>query len=232
MGENLISNVVSNPVSRHTLFTTTIEASFDSPGSSNRGVSWDGTNAICLSLGDVLVYLQAAFTSTPTNSFDFPGFGSGSGVGWDGTNALMSDRTHDVHYQFTGFTSTQLDSFDSLTVPYGADWDDTNFLACDSAADDIIKYTAFTSTVLASFAVPAGPQGNTFDGTDYYTTDNATRVYQFDGFTTTPETSIAVVASGSYGLAWESRFAPAAGGGAPGLMRVQRNRIYNRILTM
>ncbi len=212
MGENLITCSASGLTSLHSGFSDTVIDTVDPPGSTHRGVGWDGTNVISLDLGGNLLNLLTEFTDTVQSSIGVAAFQSPSGCGWDGTNALFTDRSLDTHRRYVEFTDTVDISFASEAgSPYDAEWTvNSELLTCDSDVDDLILYDSFTDTVANSFSrARNNPTGVTHDGgTTYFSCDQA-KFQQHDTFSSDVDDSF-FFSSTNFGLAWEGRFASAA----------------------
>jgi hypothetical protein len=105
-----------NKAIRYVYFSSTIDASFASPGTIERGISWDDTNADCLLSYDTddAFYKMSGFTSSVDTSFSFSGVDTNPrDLEWhDGEGDLLS-CANTKFYHHTGFTASVEDSFTS-----------------------------------------------------------------------------------------------------------------------
>lgn len=72
---------------KHSGFSSTITASYASPGSNPCGITWDGSNVLSTDSGADKHYKHSGFSSTITDSYASPST-SPRGICWDGRYAL------------------------------------------------------------------------------------------------------------------------------------------------
>ncbi len=214
--ENLITNEQTDgDLKLRDGFSPTVLDSMDAPGTTHRGVGWDGTNVISADLNGNKTNLLTGFTTTIQDSVTNVDFQSPSGCGWDGSNVIFTDRGLDEHHQYDGFSDTVTDSFAAKEAnPYEANWNDTTaeFLVCGQSDDDLVLYDTFTNTVNDSISSPIGnPRGVCYDGTADYIYCVSNEHQLLDGFTTTILDSFNEGGTSHFGCAWDGQFA----GGAP-----------------
>ncbi len=68
---------------KHSAFTSTIDASYASPGTETGGITWDGTNVLSADATGDKHYKHSAFTTTIDASYDAP-VDVPQGITWDG----------------------------------------------------------------------------------------------------------------------------------------------------
>jgi photosystem II stability/assembly factor-like uncharacterized protein len=146
-----------------------VETSFATPGSSSRGMAYDGTNLWCSDATNKRIY-NMTITGTTITSFATPG-SYPSGLAWDGTNLWSVDYILNKIYKHSS-TGSVLNSFASAaTYPAGLTWDGTHFWNSDLTLDTIWKLTT-TGTVASTISAPGTYHyGLAWDGQNLWMVD-------------------------------------------------------------
>ena len=231
MPDTIILDSGTDVAYRFDEFSTTQNTSFDYSGLSNqvRGASWDGTNLISCEVDGNLLNLHDEFTSTVSTSIDSPD-PNPIGISWDGTDLLSNDNVSGFVFRHDGFSASIDTSIPSL-VAGDTTWDGTNLILHNQPANESTRFVGFSATIGTTIARASfGQKGCSWDGTNYMSIADPDTVYLHDEFSASFLDTLPAPGNIPRGVAWTGNFAGAAT--APGLMRVQRNRILNRILTM
>ncbi len=182
----------------------TIITSFPTPGTSSRGLAWDGTNLWCSDATNDRIYKLNSSGGVIT-SFASPG-ATPTGMTWDGANLWNADATNDRIYKLSATGST-LTSFASPGGgPAGIAWDGTNMWVSDYNVPTIWKLTT-SGSIIGSFSAPGSYHyGLTFDGQNLWLLDaDVLLMYKIDragnilDYCLTPETW-------PTGLAWDGNY--------------------------
>lgn len=67
----------------HSGFSDSITSSYASPGTTTRGITWDGTNVISADSDSDKHFLHVGFSASITSSYTSPGL-TPTGITWDG----------------------------------------------------------------------------------------------------------------------------------------------------
>lgn len=147
----------------------TIITSFPTPGTSSRGLAWDGTNLWCSDADNYQIY-KLSTTGSVVSSLASPG-SAPTGLTWDGSNLWNADITNLTIYKLSS-GGTVLSSFTSpADGPTGLAWDGNNLWNSDYTAATIWKLNA-SGTVLGSFSAPGTYHyGMTYDGQHLWLVD-------------------------------------------------------------
>jgi|GEM_PF-1250464 len=171
----------------------TIVTSFPTPGTSSRGLAWDGANLWCSDATNDRIYKLNSSGGVIT-SFASPG-STPTGMTWDGANLWNADATNDRIYKLSA-TGTTLTSFASPGGgPAGMAWDGANMWVSDYNVETIWKLTT-SGSVISSFSAPGSYHyGLTYDGQNLWLVDaDVLLMYKIDrsgnvlDFCLTPET--------------------------------------------
>jgi len=181
--------------------------SFDSPGDSPCGLTWDGTYLWnCDNWADRIYKLTTS--GNIVDSFSTPE-GGAHGLAWDGTYLWNSDVTTNKIYKLT-ITGDVLDSFNSPGIyPTGLDFDGTNLWLIDTHQTSgyrVYKIT-ITGDVIDSFDSPGNtPRGIAWDGTNLWVSDiDQHKIYRI---TTSGDVVDSFDSPGPapHGLAWDGTY--------------------------
>ena len=167
---------------KHDGFSSTILDSFSSPGSTPRGLTWDGNNIYSSDSSLAKIYKHDGFSATILDSFSSPS-SSPQGLTWDGTNIYSCDAGSNFIYKHDGFSATITNSFTcTLDDTSGLTWDGSNLYHSDQSKT--YKHSGFSGTITDSFSLAS--TGITWDGTDLYRGDNGgNKLCKQDGFSAT-----------------------------------------------
>ncbi len=182
----------------------TIVTSFPTPGTSSRGLAWDGTNLWCSDATNDRTYKLNSSGGVIT-SFTSPGT-MPTGMMWDGNNLWNADATNDHIYKLSS-TGSVLSSFATPgSYPAGIAWDGTNIWNSDYGVETIWNLNT-SGLVLNSFAAPGTYHyGLTYDGQNLWLVDaDVLLMYKIDragnvlDYCLTPETWPS-------GIAWDGSY--------------------------
>ncbi|MFZ5518084.1 MAG: YCF48-related protein [Candidatus Zhuqueibacterota bacterium] len=181
-----------------------IIASFPTPGTSSRGLAWDGANLWCSDATNDRIYKLNSSGGVLT-SFTSPGT-MPTGMTWDGTNLWNADATNDRIYKLST-TGSVLSSFTAPgSYPSGITWDGAYLWNSDYGVETIWSLNA-SGSVLSSFSAPGSYHyGLTYDGQNLWLVDaDVLLMYKIDrsgnvlDYCLTPETWPS-------GLAWDGNY--------------------------
>ncbi|HEX9972870.1 MAG TPA: CARDB domain-containing protein, partial [bacterium] len=147
----------------------TILTSFPTPGTSSRGLAWDGTNLWCSDATNDRIY-KLNNSGGVISSFASPST-TPTGLTWDGANLWNADATNDRIYKLSS-TGSVLSSFATPGAgPAGIAWDGANFWNSDYNVETIWKLNA-SGAVLSTFSAPGTYHyGLTYDGQNLWLVD-------------------------------------------------------------
>ena len=184
--------------------------SFDSPGSTPRGVAFDGTNLISCDLTTRKIYVHDGISDTILSSFNAPALGPNS-IAFDGTNLISCGHssTEAKIYVHDGISASILTSFNSPgSYPMGLGFDGTNLISVNEGAyTSITIHNGITATALTSFNLSIyGGVGVAFDGANLIVANPLTdKIYILDGKSPSILRSFDSPSSSPRGLAFDGK---------------------------
>lgn len=157
----------------------TIVTSFPAPGSSSRGLTYDGTNLWCSDETNDRIY-KLSTDGNIISSFASPG-SIPSGLAWDGNNLWNTDINSARTYKLSNSGSI-LSSFSTPELsPSGLTWDGSNLWLSDAASQTIWQLS--TNGIVQSTITAAGTYhyGLAWDGQNLWMVDaDALLIYKLD----------------------------------------------------